>query len=181
MLSLSGNGYQGLRVRCKPDYMELTLTRKHYARIDPATLRLTDPSCGPYFYNSSIMVVRAPLGGCGTKAGPERNLLGFRNEVYADLIGRSPIAREPAYQFRLHCLYYTTAKIMLHSFKPDTKVIVEPPTGKTSLTPKLPWATKAKFLLTKWIQCQAEKWWIKKNIDWGIICWSHTKFSKVTS
>ena len=124
--------------------MELTLTRKHYARIDPATLRLTDPSCGPYFYNSSIMVIRAPLGGCGTKAGPERNLLGFRNEVYADLIGRSPIAREPAYQFRLHCLYYTTAKIMLHSFKPDTKVIVEPPTGKTSLTPKLPWATKTK-------------------------------------
>lgn len=124
----ASNGYQGLRVRCKPDYMELTLTRKHYARIDPATLRLTDPSCGPYFYNSSIMVIRAPLGGCGTKAGPERNLLGFRNEVYADLIGRSPIAREPAYQFRLHCLYYTTAKIMLHSFKPDTKVIVEPPT-----------------------------------------------------
>ena len=167
MLSLSGNGYQGLRVRCKPDYMELTLTRKHYARIDPATLRLTDPSCGPYFYNSSIMIIRAPLGGCGTKAGPERNLLGFRNEVYADLTGRSPIAREPAYQFRLHCLYYTTAKIMLHSFKPDTKVIVEPPTGKTSLTPKLPWATKAKFLLTKWIQCQADKWWIKKKYRLG--------------
>lgn len=124
----ASNGYPGLRVRCKADYMELTLIRKHYAKINPATLRLTDSSCGPHFYNSSIMVIRAPLGGCGTKAGPEGRLLGFRNEVYADLKGRSSIAREPAYQFRLHCLYYTTAKIMLHSFKPDAKVIVEPPT-----------------------------------------------------
>lgn len=125
----ASNGYPGLRVRCKADYMELTLLRKHYAKIDPTTLHLTDRSCGPHFHNSSIMVIRAPLGGCGTKAGPEGSLLGFRNEVYADLKGRSSsIAREPAYQFRLHCLYYTTAKIMLHSFKPDTKVIVEPPT-----------------------------------------------------
>lgn len=115
--------------------MQLTLERQHYSKIDPASLHLTDRKCGPHFYNDSIMVIRAPLGSCGTTAAQEGRLLGFRNEVYAELIGRrsSSIAREPAYQFRLHCLYFTTAKIMLHSYKPDTKIIVEPPTGKSWL------------------------------------------------
>ncbi|KAL9963037.1 hypothetical protein ACROYT_G032200 [Oculina patagonica] len=123
------NDYTGIQVRCTANYMELTLERQHFAKIDPATLHLTDSSCGPFFHNNTLMIIRAPLGSCGTRAAREGSLLGFRNEVYADLIGRSSsIAREPAYQFRLHCLYYTTAKITLHSFKPETKVIVEPPT-----------------------------------------------------
>ncbi|KAJ7361733.1 hypothetical protein OS493_014373 [Desmophyllum pertusum] len=120
--------YTGIHVRCKANYMQLTLERQHFAKIDPSSLHLTDRSCGPWFHNSSLMIIRAPLGGCGTRSAQEGRLLGFRNEVYADVIGRSAIAREAAYQFRLHCLYYTTAKITLHSFKPETKVIVEPPT-----------------------------------------------------
>ena len=116
--------------------MELTLEKIHFDKIDPTTLHLTDPRCGPTFYNDTLMIIRAPLGSCGTRAAREGSLLGFRNEVYADLKGRTSIAREPAYQFRLHCLYYTTAKITLHSFKPETKVIVEPPTGKCWLNDK---------------------------------------------
>ena len=126
----SDSDYTGIKVRCTPNYMELRLEKQHFAKIDPASLHLTDSSCGPAFTNSTIMIIRAPLGSCGTRAARKGSLLEFRNEVYADLIGRSSIAREPAYQFRLRCLYYTTAKITLHSFKPDTKVIVEPPAGK---------------------------------------------------
>ena len=42
--------------------------------------------------------------------------------------------------------------------------------------------TKTEFLLTISIQNQADKWqqW-RKNVDFGIINWSHTKFSKLTS
>ena len=114
--------------------MQLSLERVHYEKIDPASLRLTDPTCKASFYNDTLMVIRAPLNGCGTKAGHDprrRYLLGFSNEVYAELSGSSSIAREPAYQFRLRCLYYTTAKISLHSFRPETKIIVEPPSGKS--------------------------------------------------
>jgi len=120
-----------MHVRCTENYMELTLERQHYGKIDPASLHLTDPSCGPTFYNDTLMVIRAPLGSCGTVAGRRGILLGFRNEVYGDLIGRSAISREPAYQFRLQCLYYTTAKIVLHPFKPIEKIVVNPPPGKS--------------------------------------------------
>ena len=132
LLFLSGNDdYTGIHVRCDPSYMELTLERQHFRKIDPASLHLTDPSCGATFYNDTLMIIRAPLGSCGTVAGRRGNLLEFRNEVYGDLIGRRAISREPAYQFRLRCLYYTTAKIMLHSFKTEEKIIVNPPPGKS--------------------------------------------------
>lgn len=123
----SGNDYAGIHVKCTSHYMQLTLERQHYEKIDPSSLHLTDPRCEATFHNSTVMIIRAPLAGCGTVSGTFGNLLDFRNEVYADIAGRSPIAREPAYQFRLRCLYYATAKISLHSFKPETKVIVEPP------------------------------------------------------
>ena len=126
---LGDDDYAGIHVQCTENYMQLTLERKHYGKVDPASLHLTDPSCGPTFYNDSIMVIQAPLSSCGTVAGRRGSLLAFRNEVYGDLIGRGAISRAPAYQFRLHCLYYTTAKIMLHSFKPEKKIIVNPPPG----------------------------------------------------
>lgn len=124
-----GGDYAGIHITCTNYYMQLTLERVHYEKIDPATLHLTDPRCKASYYNDTLMVIRAPLGGCGTQSAQQGNLLLFRNEVYADLIGRSPISRESAYQFRLRCLYYATAKITLHSFKPETKVIVEPDPG----------------------------------------------------
>ena len=128
--STGGNDYAGIHVKCTSHYMQLTLERQHYEKIDPSSLHLTDPRCEATFHNSTVMIIRAPLAGCGTVSGTFGNLLDFRNEVYADIAGRSPIAREPAYQFRLRCLYYATAKISLHSFKPETKVIVEPPIGR---------------------------------------------------
>ena len=67
------------------------------------------------------MIIRAPLGSCGTQSAQRGKLIAFRNEVYAELTGSSSIAREPAYQFRLQCQYYTTVKISLHSFKPEPK------------------------------------------------------------
>ena len=110
--------------------MQLTLERKRYSKIDPASLRLTDRRCGPTFYNDTLMVIRAPLGSCGTVSGRRGILLEFSNEVYAELIGRSAISREPAYQFRLRCRYYTTAKIVLHPFRPIEKIVIDPPPGK---------------------------------------------------
>ena len=127
----AGGDYAGIHIKCTPFYMQLALETKHYERIDPASLHLTNPRCKASFYNDTLMVIRAPLGGCGTESAQQGNLLAFRNEVYADVKGRSAIAREPAYQFRLRCLYYTTAKITLHSFKPETKVIVEPGPGES--------------------------------------------------
>ena len=123
--------FAGIHVRCTENYMELTLERKHYERVDPASLHLTDSSCGPAFYNDTLMIIRAPLGRCGTVAGRKGILLGFRNEVYGEVIGRRAISREPAYQFRLQCFYYTTAKIVLHAFKPEKKIVVNPLPGKS--------------------------------------------------
>lgn len=104
-----------MHVLCTENYMQLTLERRRYAKIDPASLHLTDPNCGPTFYNDTLMFIRAPLGSCGTVAGRSGILLEFRNEVYGDLAGRSTMAQEPAYQFRLRCRYYTTAKLMRRS------------------------------------------------------------------
>lgn len=124
----SGNDYAGIHTKCTPHYMQLTLEKQHYDKIDPSSLHLTDDSCKINFDNSTVMIIRAPLGGCGTTVGKWGSFLDFKNKVFADIIGRSSIAREPAYEFRLRCLYYTTAKLSLHSFKPETKIIVEPPT-----------------------------------------------------
>ena len=49
---------------------------------------------------------------------------------------------------------------------------------KCSLTFYLPWVTKTEFLLTI---SSRQVMRIKKNIDKGIISWSNTKFSKLTS
>ncbi|XP_015757392.1 PREDICTED: ZP domain-containing protein-like isoform X2 [Acropora digitifera] len=124
----SGNDYAGIHTKCTPHYMQLTLEKQHYDKIDPSSLHLTDDRCKINFDNSTVMIIRAPLGGCGTTIGKWRSFLDFRNKVFADITGRSSIAREPAYEFRLRCLYFTTAKLSLHSFKPETKIIVEPPT-----------------------------------------------------
>ena len=117
--------------------MQLTLERVHYEKIEPTSLHLTDSNCKISFYNDTVMVIRAPLGSCGTKSGSQGILITFVNEVYAELKGSSSIAREPAYQFRLRCMYYATAKISLHSFKPETKIIIDPPVGK-SKEPQFP-------------------------------------------
>lgn len=130
----NNNDYGGMHVLCTENYMQLTLDRQRYAKIDPASLHLTDRGCGPTFYNSTLMVIRAPLGSCGTDVGRAGILLEFRNEVYGDLIGRSAISREPAYQFRLRCRYYTTAKIVLRPFKPIEKIVVNPPPGFGNFT-----------------------------------------------
>lgn len=124
----SGNDYAGIHTKCTPHYMQLILEKQHYDKIDPSSLHLTDDSCKINFDNSTVMIIRAPLGGCGTTVGKWGSFLDFKNKVFADITGRSSIAREPAYEFRLRCLYYTTAKLSLHSFKPETKIIVEPPT-----------------------------------------------------
>lgn len=128
--STGGNDYAGIHTKCTPHYMQLILEKQHYDKIDPSSLHLTDDSCKINFENSTVMIIRAPLGGCGTTVGKWGSFLDFKNKVFADITGRSSIAREPAYEFRLRCLYYTTAKLSLHSFKPETKIIVEPPTSK---------------------------------------------------
>lgn len=125
----NGGDYAGIHVKCTPNYMQLMLETVHYEKIDPTSMHLTDSNCKTSFYNDTVMVIRAPLGGCGTKSAVRGILISFSNEVYAELKGSSSIAREPAYQFRLRCLYYTTAKISLHSFKPETKIIIDPPVG----------------------------------------------------
>lgn len=84
-------------VCCKLDYMELIFMWKYYVRIDLVIFCFIDFSCGFYFYNSFIMVIRVLLGGCGIKVGLERNLLGFCNEVYVDFIGRFFIVWEFVY------------------------------------------------------------------------------------
>ena len=42
-----------------------------------------------------------------------------------------------------------------------------------------PWVTKTKFIQTKLIQCQADKWWEKNQL--GIISRSSSEFPKLTS
>lgn len=121
--------YGGIHVKCISQYMQLTLERVHYKKIDPESLRLRDPRCKVAFYNETIMVIRAPLGNCGTKSSTEGKLIRFTNDVYAEVSGSSAISRAPAYQFRLECLYYTSVKISLHSFEAKDTIIVTPTPG----------------------------------------------------
>ena len=127
--------YGGIHVKCISQYMQLTLERVHYKKIDPETLRLRDPRCKVAFYNETVMVIRAPLGNCGTKSAIQGKLILFTNDVYAEVSGSSAISRAPAYQFRLQCLYYTSVKISLHSFKAEPKgpIIINPTPGKCAL------------------------------------------------
>ena len=135
--SLTGdNGdYGGIHVKCISQYMQLTLERDHYKKIDPETLHLRDPRCKVAFYNETIMVIRAPLGNCGTKSAIKGKLMLFTNDVYAEVSGSSGIARAAAYQFGLQCLYYTSVKISLHSFKAEPKgpIIINPAPGKCAV------------------------------------------------
>ena len=133
--SLTGDDgdYGGIHVKCISQYMQLTLERVHYKKIDPESLRLRDPRCKVAFYNETIMVIRAPLGNCGTKSATEGKLIRFTNDVYAEVSGSSAISRAPAYQFRLECLYYTSVKISLHSFEAKDTIIVTPTPGKCAL------------------------------------------------
>ena len=137
LLSLTGDNkdYGGIHVKCISQYMQLTLERDHYKEIDPETLRLRDPGCKVAFYNKTIMVIRAPLGNCGTKSSIQGKLILFTNDVYAEVSGSSAISRVPAYQFGLQCLYYTSVKISLHSFKAEPKgpIIITPTPGKCAV------------------------------------------------
>lgn len=140
--SLTGdNGdYGGIHVKCISQYMQLTLERDHYKKIDPETLHLRDPRCKVAFYNETIMVIRAPLGNCGTKSAIQGKLMLFTNDVYAEVSGSSGIARASAYQFGLQCLYYTSVKISLHSFKAEPKgpIIINPAPGKCAVNNVFP-------------------------------------------
>ena len=135
--SLTGDDgdYGGIHVKCISQYMQLTLERDHYNKIDPETLHLRDPRCKVAFYNKTIMVIRAPLGNCGTKSAIKDKLILFTNDVYAEVSGSSAISRAPAYQFGLQCLYYTSVKISLHSFKAEPKgpIIINPTPGKCAV------------------------------------------------
>ncbi|CAH3194321.1 unnamed protein product, partial [Porites evermanni] len=130
--SLTGDDgdYGGIHIKCISQYMQLTLEKVHYKKIDPESLRLRDPRCKVAFYNKTIMVIRAPLGNCGTTSATEGKLIRFTNDVYAEVSGSSAISRAPAYQFRLECLYYASVKISLHSFKAEDTIIVTPTPGK---------------------------------------------------
>ena len=47
---------------------------------------------------------------------------------------------------------------------------------------QLPWVTKTEFILTISMQYPADKWWeLEKSFNKGIISWSYTKLSKITS
>ena len=87
--SLTGDDgdYGGIHIKCISQYMQLTLEKVHYKKIDPESLRLRDPRCKVAFYNKTIMVIRAPLGNCGTTSATEGKLIRFTNDVYAEVSG----------------------------------------------------------------------------------------------
>ncbi|EDO42813.1 predicted protein [Nematostella vectensis] len=110
--------------------MQLEIERWYYPELDPETFRFNetkDPECKAHSINSTHVIMRTPLGQCGTRYNRYADLLTFYNGVDTEVYDRdSPISRYPSYMFLFECAYFATFRVSLNAFTPVGKIIARP-------------------------------------------------------
>ncbi len=122
-------------VKCDKNEINVVLHIKSALNHDPESIHLSDPSCKPYFQNSSHIFIKSTLEGCGMSwnISEDGKMIVYRNAITALVRSqntlRSYATRDHEAVFEFQCRYKRRALLSVVSFDPS-KIFVVTDIGK---------------------------------------------------
>ncbi|XP_032232542.2 ZP domain-containing protein [Nematostella vectensis] len=117
--------YEGIKVICSKQDMEVRLYMEYFERLSIDSLRLSDRACKPVVTNETLVFFKVPLDGCGTAHNVTEDSIVYYNAIEGEsweerheLITRKYHAR-----FSFDCKYARKRVLSVISFSPRKKIV----------------------------------------------------------